>query len=547
MWARVPTPRERPQTDEIQGLPQQSISHTMPVPMASSQACDRCSSRKEQCRFDDRARDCQNCMRSYSQCSFRRRIKRKGRPPVAKPMPHGRYEILTFEEPGSKIPGTAPAPAAPADETSLAGVRRGVPSQPYPVDSIGQVPRQDSESCSDPVQEYNGDGGGDSDSDDNEQSESWKEIQLLLMEDDAAFYNYHKFYMICPKFNKPWLEAIRTVLPASEGHLIHVYQVIKRLFRPEGTRMRYAVDTDVMRGARLLKNLAKIPITSDLHAGAMLMVSQVLAINHISLTCTSPYAICRNAIFTIKPFYESLLQNHPWLDPITITPLFNDVVECLARRMIPVARIPSCDRLIIDRMAGLCWTLMPLMYELCERSVQGRTEDASCPLSSTSERQSQAGDLYTSVEDKIIRWEPRTPTAFYEFYTVHEAMAMLLQARVYRCALLLIIHRLRHPFGEKDAQALERANDILVHLVTFFESAPDELKNLPVGFPLLVAMMENREMGVALLPFISTFHSHPEYPVRFKGFVDNVWNARQAGFEGKWFDLVEDSQLPIMP
>lgn len=100
----------------------------------------------------------------------------------------------------------------------------------------------------------------------------------------------------------------------------------------------------------------------------MVGLGQALAVFDILIGGTSAHAILRSSLLSIRDWYPLLVQD-AFLDPITITPVFSDTVECLVKREIPVIRFtPPPDRGVVDRYTGLCGTLLPLLYDLCECS-----------------------------------------------------------------------------------------------------------------------------------------------------------------------------------
>lgn len=59
-------------------------------------ACDGCYRRKGRCLFDANEHQCRQCRLLSTSCSFERRVRRMGRPPMAKKVPYGSCGILSF-------------------------------------------------------------------------------------------------------------------------------------------------------------------------------------------------------------------------------------------------------------------------------------------------------------------------------------------------------------------------------------------------------------------------------------------------------------------
>jgi hypothetical protein len=88
---------------------------------------------------------------------------------------------------------------------------------------------------------------------------------------------------------------------------------------------------------------------------------------------------------------------------------------------------------------------------------------------------------------------------------------------------------------------------ILAEISSFMAWAPTEMKGLPVALPLLVAMLEVKELGMNIVPQLSYFSRHPRHGVDFTRFVDLVWAAREGGFRGLWFALATNFEMPVLP
>lgn len=355
------------------------------------------------------------------------------------------------------------------------------------------------------------------------------------------FYHFHRHFMIGRSFADGFQRAVWAVMGRTDGIVFEAYQAALGIWDTQRERIRPLGEVDVSAGRDCLKRLQEATTVQPEDAAALLMVGQILLVYHVATICTSAQPILRSALLAVKPFYKDLLSQ-PELDPITITPILIDTVESLVRRELPVVQCSHTDRTIVDRSAGVCWSLLPLLQELCKCSVR---EKATDPLFSQGPYDG-GRDIFTDIESQIRSWEPKIPHLFSDFSQL-EVASMLLQARLYRTASLLIIHRLRYPLGENDDEAIIQAHIILAELSAFVTWAPDELRGLPIGLPLLVAMLETREHGEHIVSQMATFSRHPRHEMEFKRFVDLVWAAREGGFRGLWFDLAKSFQMPLVP
>ncbi|KAF4121474.1 hypothetical protein GMORB2_1881 [Geosmithia morbida] len=393
-------------------------------------------------------------------------------------------------------------------------------------------------------QRRRGDGGDDDDVTDNGTNIS--AIIDGIMNDPIVFCRFHENFTIGRSFTADFQAAVRAVAPFANGILIDSYRASLNMWEVGTRRVRLPSEGDVSSGTdclRLLQDAGSSTKCSE-DAAATLMAGQVLLVHHVAMMCTSAHSILRSSLLAVEPFYRDLLSQ-PAMDTITITPILVDTIESLVRRESPIIRTSLCDRYyIVDRSVGLCWSLLSLIQELCDCSVRVREQGtmASRPSSDDDGR-----DAYTDIEAKIRRWEAWPPPDVFSRFTALEVTAMLLQARLYRIATLLIIHRLRYPLGVRDEEALVGANMIFSELKSFMSWAPSDLRALPIGLPLLVAMLEIKEPGEGIVGQLALFETYPRYVSEFIRFVDLVWDARKGGFRGPWVDLAAQFQMPMLP
>jgi hypothetical protein len=110
--------------------------------------------------------------------------------------------------------------------------------------------------------------------------------------------------------------------------------------------------------------------------------------------------------------------------------------------------------------------------------------------------------------------------------------------------ILLIIHRLRHPFGEDDNVATTMAASIVSDL----ELATNTTNKVPsfVTLPFIVAAMEatappKREYLLAGVEQY-TDHLSPKARAMTKVFLQVLWQTRDRALPFRWIDVM--SELP---
>ncbi|KAG9255620.1 uncharacterized protein F5Z01DRAFT_672925 [Emericellopsis atlantica] len=487
-----------------------------------SVACDRCSKRKEKCLVDKDKKSCQRCEQQKVACLFERRPKRIGRRPTAKPLPYGLVDILNLDDAYAQEEPQQPQQVAPVSPPATS-VTTPSPfldplSPAWPVGRQHTLPPDTTP----------------------------RALVHAVLHDKDMFYTFHADFMIGSSFAPAFQRAIQSIAHSADAIVLSAYQTVFTLWDLEHQRIRPLGEVDISAGRDCLRVLQNANTVKPEDAAAILMVGQILLVYHIATICTSAQPILRSALLAVKSYYGDLLEQES-LDPITVTPVWIDTVESLVRREIPIVNVATCDRFIVDRQLGLCWTLLPLLHKLCECSARSKAFGALFTAAAYGPLEDDVDDAFSEVEAQIRAWEPKPPVWFYTSFTPMETAAMLLQARVYRRAALLIIHRLRYPLGVRDEPVAGDAHMIVAEISGFMAWAPPEMKGLPVAFPLLVAMLEVKGLGMNIVPQLASFSRHPRHGVDFVRFVDLVWAAREGGFRGLWFDLATNFEMPVLP
>ncbi|KAJ5129840.1 Protein of unknown function DUF3468 [Penicillium bovifimosum] len=370
-------------------------------------------------------------------------------------------------------------------------------------------------------------------------------------------------------------DAFLTVLDVEKFSVIHLPFMLGASFIPEAQKTVFAIlklsapvltegylaflglmtnyqqslvirrdEPDMYKAAKGLQRLRDVKISHAYDAACALFLGQTMYVFNV---LTAPYSntahsIVRSALMSTKQWLPKLVQA-PIMDTITMTPILIDTVECLVHREVPIIRLDNQHRIIVDRYAGLCATLLPHLYDICEWSNAAKRESPTAE----SEPDSAIHDRLDEIEETIRRWRPRTPTQLFDNYGRNAVLAMATQANVYRLAALLVIHRLRYPLGVEDETAQIHANGIFSELAFFAKQAVKETSALPVVFPLTMAMLEIEGPGEELLERLSSFTVQNVSAVRLQEFVKLVRASRKSGFQGIWFDLVDTHLHVAMP
>ncbi|KAJ5452676.1 hypothetical protein N7445_000859 [Penicillium cf. griseofulvum] len=365
-------------------------------------------------------------------------------------------------------------------------------------------------------------------------------------------------------------DALRTVMDVEQFSVIHLPFMLGDSFIPTSQKTVYVIlqlsapilidgylaflgvmsnyqkslvvrrdEPDMYKAAKGLQRLRSVKISHDYDAACVLFLGQTMYVFNV---LTAPYSrtahsIVRSSLISAKPWLPRLVQA-PIMDTITMSPILIDTVECVVHREIPIIRLDPQRRVIVDRYLGLCATLLPHLYDICECS---NTLKVTAP-DTGSKSYSAIHDRLDAIEETIRRWRPHTPTGLFDSYGKNAVLAMVTQANVYRLAGLLVIHRIRYPLGVEDEAAGKLANGIFSELAFFAKSAVNikESSALPVVFPLTMAMIEIDGPGEVLIERLATsFTVQSASSWRLQEFVKVARASRESGYQGIWFELVD--------
>ncbi|KAJ5679051.1 hypothetical protein N7462_007295 [Penicillium macrosclerotiorum] len=505
-------------------------------------ACDRCYASKEKCTFAGNDQQCTRCRRLKIACSTSRRNRRIGRRPAAKAFPHGEMQVWSVDS-QQQIQTQQPLPQPPprrsqSVSSSSTSIHRPLSERsksrsPSSSDSLEELPSPDSNDMvimaperllASPT------------------TLKTASDALRTVMDPEKFAVIHMPFMLGSSFIPESQKTVFTILRLSAPTLTEGYLAFLGLMtRYQRSLVMRQDEPDMCKAAKGLQKLRSVKISQDYDAACTLFLGQTMYVFNV-LTApdsSTAHSIVRSALMSTKQWLPRLIH-FPIMDTIIMTPMLIDTVECLVRREVPIIRLPHTDRMIVDRYAGICASLLPLLYDLCECSHTMKRGVLDVGVESPS----GIYDRLADIEQTIIDWKPPDNPQLILKHGQYELLAMTTQASVYRLAGLLIIHRLRYPLGVEDDAARELANAIFSHMSFFEKSAAKETSALPVVFPLTLAMIEIEGPGEELWEKLSLFAVQSMSATRLQGFIKQIRASRDSGYEGVWFDLVE-TQLHV--
>ncbi|KAH8660464.1 hypothetical protein BX600DRAFT_56943 [Xylariales sp. PMI_506] len=496
------------------------------------QACEACYKNKSKCKLSGDEIGCGRCIRLGKACRPRA-VKRMGRPPAVAQFAHGTCDIISIESshlsvkkgkrqdssPNTSSDGTRTSSAALSDpEVELIEVAHRSCNQ------VSHGKFADSPRCMRPTIMFSGliDMSGN--------DTHWQLSHML--ETRAGFFAVHRHFMIGSSFSDPFQSTVRRLFSHAPQLMAEAYCAILDILdvRHWLTSSTLPDSIDLTRGVRCLQTLVKASasIAESVDAAAVLMLGQIMLVYNLLVPSPSIHTIVRNTLLSTKDWYPALIEQ-PELNCVTLAPIFVDTIGCLIRREVPIVRLPAMAyQGPADRFLGLCLTLLPLLYDLCELSHCVKLTG------------SQELDPYAGIEQQIIAWEPAGLFHLTEKHPPSEVVSMLAQAHTYRFAALLIIHRLRFPLGVEDEVGKYYAERILQEMSVLTEWKVGDSSGFGANFPLLVVGLELPDHARNFLGILEPLRFEPRRSNKILNFVKYVHDEMRRGYQGLWFDFLEN-------
>jgi hypothetical protein len=311
---------------------------------------------------------------------------------------------------------------------------------------------------------------------------------------------------------------------------------------------------------------ARVPLdTCELVALILLSVGMITF--DIMDSGLSAHSISRYTLDLVQQSRSHIGLNAAYELSEDLVPLVHlDLVNCVIRRQLPISNFPARDTRHIDPYLGICGSLFPYLFEICNIShAIGSLEKPEQNMGVKIAPQLDA--RLSAVETAIMSWEPRISTNTSIPLTQNERQVVELQAKIHQDTFLLLIHRLRNVFGgEKDHTAKQLARQVFARLGTLYLQASKPVSSLSdakeitakksfcdyrVAFPFLVAAIEaelpsERSEALAKIHFVMSPVLYPNAVNMLKNFLSFIWSARENQRNLHWFDLASSGPPLIL-
>lgn len=499
--------------------PQSPVSYTSPFPilpetllwniMSFKRACDRCYRFKEKCRFEDRAGEssCTPCKKSGSICTTLRSKPRQGRRPRAKCLgPNSSVHVWEVQTAPirTSTPENSFQSAAETHSPLSSQHMQSSESSPLPTTYLSLSPH--------PL-------------------DSAEHLLISTPSLIKHFYLNYDMFMLGPAFAPSFRRAIQQSYKVSPLLLQDIYTaILTTIKRARRQETGFSDQPEVSEGVVSLEKLRTARIESVQDALAIISLGQTLAAFDFLNNCLGSSLILRYSLSSIQPWYDDLSRDQS-LDPITITPIFWDLVHCLVKREIPVVKYRPRASHIVDRVAGLCTSLLPILHDLCIASHRLKSWgsglfDLDCiPVQ--------------RIEQRLLSWSPEAPSDFSTTFSKQEVLAIKAQALMYRSAGLLVAHRLLNPIGTLDDIASLHASNIMLEFSQYQDSAGPDARLHHVAFPILMASLEISDVPQEVWESIPSLAVAPVCAAKMQAVVEHVWMERLCGSTSLLFDLID--------
>ncbi|KAL5364839.1 hypothetical protein BJX96DRAFT_188116 [Aspergillus floccosus] len=332
-------------------------------------------------------------------------------------------------------------------------------------------------------------------------------------------------------------QMIRSRLRESPMLLLRPYATVARvLLRCMGNLTPY-YDSDLSNCASSLQTLRNAQITKADHVGSFLALGLTLVTFHRLISGVSASTICRYTLSLVRPYYYANQLSSS--DSMELTCLvFMDTTQSLFRARVPVIQYQVRDSYIVDRHAGLCGPLLPLLYRICLLAVAVRTGSGDVSNSAS----------FDSLTKEVRAWTPNISKDALERFSQEEMYLLLTQASLHRTAALLLLHRLRYPFGEKDEEAEALSTAIITEITHCLDVANQYPPNITLIFLVAGAEVHDTAGRRHVLSLITKILGARFYPfiANLRMFLARAWAGRDQGTTQYLFRLFEeDPELSI--
>lgn len=461
------------------------IRSTMPTSCPTKRACDQCHTLKEKCRRTSSTAPCQRCSRLGQSCQTARTTAKAGRKPRGtRKLSYTLPQFTNHLDPSTQYP-------TPYDA--------GLGSNSVIFADLDQWERHF--------------------------------LNLMKKEDTNQPSPLDKF-LVGPSFHESHHISFIQNLIQPTPELKNASVACAAVLFGEQSTERYNTVSAIghKRAALAVSSLRSFQLRDESDLTTILVLSVAMITFAMHVENGQQHLIAHYTLTLIKQAQGLIDFESPVMD-LLMCLVCTETFECLLKCKLPTWRVDGYRRgVTVDRYLGLSYPLFCHFYDICEMGTLLRCG----PGENRSEIMVRVNEIHAAVD----QWHPSTPVDFLERFTQAEVVALLAQAKILQLAALLIIHRLRFPFGQRDsgAQILSQAIIYEFHSVIQLtgRSVPcTALAYLTACFE--VAGEESRECALTRSSEIITFSKQAQ--IKFESSLTSIWKARDSGNQFYWFEM----------
>lgn len=348
-----------------------------------------------------------------------------------------------------------------------------------------------------------------------------------------------EFFSVAPTLSRYLRPALHARMIEAPQLLLDPSLAVARVFLRTNINTR-CDDNDVARCASALESLRNSSICQVEHVGSVLALGLTLQTFQRLTSGVSADVICRATLHHVQPWYE-YIWNDPSASMELVCLVFIDTMQSLFRRRVPVLPYRVRDPFLVDRYAGICCPLLPLLYRVCVIAAEVRESDAwSTAHIST----------WEILKEEIHSWLPSIASKTFEGFSEAEKTLLMTQAQVYRHGALLILQRIRFPLANRDDDSKSLSRSIVNHIRYCFANTGHAPRNITLPFLVAAAEAENTKDRHEILSLVSILRGINIYPCfsTLKELVQNIWAAQDCGNHQSLFSVFDQhAEINILP
>ncbi|CAI7627461.1 unnamed protein product [Penicillium manginii] len=285
------------------------------------------------------------------------------------------------------------------------------------------------------------------------------------------------------------------------------------------------------RAALAISSLRSFQISNEQDVATLLILGVAMVTFAMHVSDGQASLISHYTLSLIKPLAHTMYTMHSSLIDYWMCLVCTETSECLLKSEVPSMRVDPCKRTHeVDRYLGLSSSIFAHLYDICEAG--NSLKNASMATAAN------VMERLAFIKVAVEQWHTNPPSNFLDQYTQVEVVSMLSQAKIFRFAALLIIHRLQYPYGEQDREAYVLSRAIIDEFDMVLQIAQRSvpcttLPYLAACFEIIVS--DSRDAAVKKMKDIVTFSRQSRF--LFEKTLSSVWEARDHGYHFHWFEI----------